>query len=190
MICLYLKIQGNFIRLILEDEFWFMCIPFANMVKFWFLRQFPVDHLPYSYVFCANLLLWFTLFLHLSPHNSHLLFCCILSIFALTQLVILTLFGAARRKDSVSLFKSFPFLAMSRFSHIEFYQFVSASSSSSFSSSSYNNNNNNNNNNIVLNIVILGGVRGVIVTVQGNGHGDPSSKPERGCLHFHIALIG
>ena len=29
-----------------------------------------------------------------------------------------------------------------------------------------------------------GGVRGVIVIVQGNEHGDTSSKPERDWLHF------
>ena len=39
----------------------------------------------------------------LSPHNLHLLFCCILSIFALTLLVLMVLFCAAIRRDSVSL---------------------------------------------------------------------------------------
>ena len=34
-----------------------------------------------------------------------------------------------------------------------------------------------------------GGSRGLMFSVEENGHGDPSSNPERGCLHFHIALI-
>ena len=46
--------------------------------------------------------------LSLSPHNLHLLFCRILSILALTYLVLMVLFCAAINKDSVSL-KRFPF---------------------------------------------------------------------------------
>ena len=34
-----------------------------------------------------------------------------------------------------------------------------------------------------------GDVRGVIVIVVGNEHGDTSSNPRRNSLHFHIALI-
>ena len=30
--------------------------------------------------------------------------------------------------------------------------------------------------------------RGVMVIVVGNGHGNTSSNPGRGCLHFHMAL--
>ena len=30
----------------------------------------------------------------------------------------------------------------------------------------------------------MGGARSVIVTVVGKRHGDSSSNPERGCLHF------
>ena len=46
----------------------------------------------------------------LSPHNQHLLFCCILSILILIWLVIMALFCATIRKDSISLLK-FPFLS-------------------------------------------------------------------------------
>ena len=46
----------------------------------------------------------------LSPHNIHLLFCCVLSIFALMWLVFMALFCAAIRRDSVSLLR-FPFLS-------------------------------------------------------------------------------
>ena len=31
---------------------------------------------------------------------------------------------------------------------------------------------------------VLGGARGVMVIVVGNGHGDTSSNPGRGWLHF------
>ena len=41
--------------------------------------------------------------LSLSPHNLHLLFCCILSILSLIWLVLMALFCAANRRDSVSL---------------------------------------------------------------------------------------
>ena len=47
VICLYLKIPAKFVRLIFQDEFWVMRIPFCSMVRFQFLAQFPVDHLPH-----------------------------------------------------------------------------------------------------------------------------------------------
>ena len=64
------------------------------------------------YSFCANLLHSLIIWLmvsSLSPHNIHLLFCCVLSILALIWLVM-ALFRAAIRKNSVSLLK-FPFLS-------------------------------------------------------------------------------
>ena len=64
------------------------------------------------YSFCANLLHSLIMWLmvsSLSPHNLHLLFCCVLSIFSLIWLVLMALFCAAIRRDSVSLLK-FPFL--------------------------------------------------------------------------------
>ena len=30
----------------------------------------------------------------------------------------------------------------------------------------------------------FGGAHGVMVIVIGNGHGEPSSNPRQGCLHF------
>ena len=45
----------------------------------------------------------------LSPHNLHMLFCCVLSILALISLVLMTLFYAANKRDSVSHLR-FPFL--------------------------------------------------------------------------------
>ena len=58
------------------------------------------------YSFCANLLhsliMWLVVS-SLSPHNLHLLFCCVLSILALIWLVLLALFWAAIWRDSVPL---------------------------------------------------------------------------------------
>ena len=65
------------------------------------------------YSFCANLLHSLIMWLmvsSLSPHSLHLLFCCVLSILALRWLVLMALFCAAIRGDSVSLLK-FPFLS-------------------------------------------------------------------------------
>ena len=65
------------------------------------------------YTFCANLLHSLIMWLFvssLSPHSQHLLFCCVLSILALIWLVLTALFGAAIRRDSVSLLR-FPFLS-------------------------------------------------------------------------------
>ena len=71
-----------------------------------------------SYSFYTNLLhllfIWLVVS-SLSPHNLHLLFCCILS---LTLLVLLALFCAAIRRDSVC------FLAMFGTSRMRFRQYV------------------------------------------------------------------
>ena len=48
MIPLYVKILEHFVRLIFLDRFGVVQIPFARMVKFQFLAQFPVDHLALS----------------------------------------------------------------------------------------------------------------------------------------------
>ena len=58
------------------------------------------------YSFCANLLHSLIMWLmvsSLSPHSLHLLFCCVLSILALMWLVLMALFCAAIRRNSVSL---------------------------------------------------------------------------------------
>ena len=65
------------------------------------------------YSFCANLphsLIMWLMVSSLSPHSLHLLFCCVLSILVLIWLVLVALFCAAIRRDSVSLLK-FPFLS-------------------------------------------------------------------------------
>ena len=65
------------------------------------------------YSFCANLLPLLIMWLmvsSLSPYSLHLLFCCVLSILALIWLVLMALFCAAIRRDSISLLK-FPFLS-------------------------------------------------------------------------------
>ena len=65
------------------------------------------------YPICANLLHLLIMLLmvsSLSPHSLHLLFCCVLSILALIWLVLMALFCAAIRRESVFLLK-FPFLS-------------------------------------------------------------------------------
>ena len=54
-----------------------------------------------------------------SSHIPHFLFCCVLSIFALTYLVLMAMFCAAIRRDSVSLL-NFPFL-----SHVQIWREIS-----------------------------------------------------------------
>ena len=92
MIRLYLKIPENSTRLILKDRFWFVCILLTSVVKVQFFAHFPVDHLSYPVMtrfelLCVSLLysliIGFIGFFFLSPHNLHLQFCCVLSIFAL-----------------------------------------------------------------------------------------------------------
>ena len=98
---------------IFKDRFWVVHIPFVGMVKFKFLAHFPVDHLVHPsclafYSFCASLLHLVIMWLmvsSLSSQSLHLLFCCILSILALIWLVLMTLFCAAIRRNSVSLLK-------------------------------------------------------------------------------------
>ena len=63
--------------------------------------------------FCINMqhsLIMRLIVSSLSPHNLHLLFCCVLSVLALIWLVLMALFCAAIRRDSISLFK-YPFLS-------------------------------------------------------------------------------
>ena len=103
--------------LILTNVFLLEHIPFCNIVKFKFLAQFPVISFPSQsclvlYSFWTSLLYSLIIrliFSSLSPRNLHFLFCCIVSIFALTKLVSIVLFCDAIRSDSVFLIK-FPFL--------------------------------------------------------------------------------
>ena len=56
--------------------------------------------------FCTSLLHSLTLWLivsSLSLHNQHLVFCCVSLVFGLTELVLMALFSAVIRSDSVSL---------------------------------------------------------------------------------------
>ena len=72
----------------------------------------PTQSCLFLYSFCANLLHSLIMWLmvsSLSPHNQHLLFCCVLSILALIWLVLMALSCAAIRSDSVSLLRV-PFL--------------------------------------------------------------------------------
>ena len=82
------------------------------MVKFKSLAQFPLDQLSHPVVPSLVLLLclfavslkWLTVS-SLSPYNLHLLIWWVLSFFALIELVLLVLFCAPNRSDSVSLLR-------------------------------------------------------------------------------------
>ena len=96
------------------DRYWVVHFPFVGMVKFKFLAHLPVDHLVclVLYSFCANFLhslIKWLIVSSLSPHSLHLLFCWVLSILALIWLVLMELFCAAIRRDSVSLL-TFPII--------------------------------------------------------------------------------
>ena len=89
-----------------------MRTPFVRIVKFKFLAQFPVSHLLHPVV-PILILFWllhsFIMLLiisSLSPHSLHQLFCYVYSCF---DIVIIALFCAAIRRDSVSLLR-LPFL--------------------------------------------------------------------------------
>ena len=74
-------------------------------------NPWPTQSCLVLYSFCANLLHSLIMWLmvsSLSPHSLHLLFCWVLFILALIWLVLIALFCAAIRRDSVSLLK-FPF---------------------------------------------------------------------------------
>ena len=74
---------------------------------------FPTQSCLVLFSFCANLLHSLIMWLMVSsqsPHNLHLLFFRLLSILTLIWLVLIALFCAALRRDSVSLLR-FPFLS-------------------------------------------------------------------------------
>ena len=103
--------------------FWAVHIAIIRIVKFKLLAPsrlitFLTQWCLVLNSFCANSQHSLTVWLIVSsllPHNIHLLFFCHLSILALKLLVLMTLFCAAIKKDSVSFIK-FPFL-----SHVQFF---------------------------------------------------------------------
>ena len=103
-------------RLIFHDGFWVVHLfvwPNLNFLHNSQWIAFPTQSCLVLYSFCASLLHSFIMgwiVSSLSQHNLHLLFCCFLSIFASTSLVLTVLFYAAIRRDSVSLFR-LPFLS-------------------------------------------------------------------------------
>ena len=78
-------------------------------LNFWHISQWitlPTQSCLVLYSFCANLLHSLIIWLmvsSLSPHSLHWLFCCVFSIFSLIWLVLMALFCAVIRRDSVSL---------------------------------------------------------------------------------------
>ena len=89
--CLYLKIAGNFMCLIHQGGFWFVLILFRR-VKLIFFCIIPCGLLSLpsrvqSLLFLSKFVAFtFCVIYHLSlsPHKLHLLYCCMLSIFAST----------------------------------------------------------------------------------------------------------
>ena len=85
-------------------------------LNFWHNSQWitlPTQSCLTLYSLCASLLHSLIMWLmvsSLSLHSLHLLFCCVLSILAFIWLVLMALFCAAIRRDSVSILK-FPFLS-------------------------------------------------------------------------------
>ena len=69
---------------------------------------FPSQLCLVLYSFGSNLLhslIMWSIVSSLSPHNLHLLFCCVLSILALIWLVLMALFWDVIRRESVSLLR-------------------------------------------------------------------------------------
>ena len=64
-------------RLIFQDRFWFVHIPFIRMVQLQFLALFPVDHVahPVLYSFCANLLHTLIMWLIVSSLSPYAYIC-------------------------------------------------------------------------------------------------------------------
>ena len=54
---LFSVFSEKFMRLILQGRFWFVHIPFGSIVKFQFLTQLPVNHLPHPVVSIIILLI-------------------------------------------------------------------------------------------------------------------------------------
>ena len=82
---------------------------------------FPTKLCLILYSLCTNLLHSLIMWLivsSLSPHNIRLLFCCVVSIFVLTLLVLMALFCA---EEIHFLSWGFPILAISRFSRVQFH---------------------------------------------------------------------
>ena len=85
MICLYLKIPKNFVRLILLDGFWVLHLAFVRIVKFWLFSQFPVDHLAHPVVsslftsLMPSRIMW--LIVRLSHHVIYICYCVVSCLF-------------------------------------------------------------------------------------------------------------
>ena len=127
-----LKSYSIFLRVILKDGFRVVHILLVRMVKFKFLAQFPVDHIPHAFVFSLilsffanplySLITWLSIS-SLSPHNLQSLFCCVLSIFTLTYFVLIAFF-LLLLEEIPSHFLGFPFLATAKSSPMRFRLFV------------------------------------------------------------------
>ena len=96
-------------RVFLQDNCWVVHTPFFVWPNFNFLHRFQWITLP------TQSCLYDGVVSSLSPHNLHLLFYFVLSTLALIWLVLMALFWAAIRRNSVSL-SGFPF-----FNHVHIF---------------------------------------------------------------------
>ena len=69
-------------RLILLHGFWFVHVSFGSMYLYSFYASYLHSLIAWLAVLSLSLSLSLSLFLSLSLHNQHLLFFCVLSIFA------------------------------------------------------------------------------------------------------------
>ena len=119
MVCLYLMIPENLEHLILQDKLQVVHIPYVCMISIPCTipsgSSSQASHVFSCTIFWTNLLHSLIIWLivsSLSPHNLHLLFYYIWSIFALTEFILMALFCATIQRDSLSLLR-FPFLLVS-----------------------------------------------------------------------------
>ena len=119
MICLYLKIPEEFVRFIFRTPaglcmYHLFVWSHLNISHNSQWITLPTQSCLVLYTFCANLLhslIMWLLVSSISPHNLHLLFCCVLSILALISLFLMALFCAAIWRNSVFLLR-FTFLCL------------------------------------------------------------------------------
>ena len=114
LVSLYVSFSRTDVRLCIYHFLWWSNFNFLHNSQG---IPLPTQSSVVLYSFCANLrhsLIMWLMVSSLSPHNLHLLFCSVLSILALIWLVLLALFCAAIKKDTVC--KCFPFLVSSMFS--------------------------------------------------------------------------
>ena len=116
MVRLYLRILENFVRLIFQNGFRVLHIPLVRMVKFKLLAQFSLDHLAHPLMssliislckFTAVAYYVIDRFVFIAAYSTFTIF--FHPVYSRFDIVLITFFCAAIRRDSFSLLR-FPFL--------------------------------------------------------------------------------